>query len=67
MLGLMLGIGVTVFQYPWDFAGRRVFPKFADYSLSFYLVVAIALCTIVLLGDNFRQMKLKIETDTLSN
>jgi hypothetical protein len=58
MLGLFLGIGVTAFQYPWDFAGRKVFPKSADSSLFFYLVVAIVICTVVLLRDNFRQMKL---------
>ena len=58
MLGLFLGIGVTVFQYPWDLAGRKVLPRFADSSLSFYLILAIVLCTVALLRDNFRQMKL---------
>jgi hypothetical protein len=58
MLGLFLGIGVTAFQYPWDFVGRKVFPKFAESSLLFYLIVTIVICTVVLLRDNFRQMKL---------
>jgi hypothetical protein len=58
MLGLFLGIGITAFQYPWDFAGRKVFPKFAESSLFFYLIGAIVICTVVLLRDNFRQMKL---------
>src|ERR1700733_5486766 len=40
-LGLFLGIGITVLQYPWDFIARRVFPRFADFSLFVYLVVAI--------------------------
>ena len=57
MLGLFLGIGVTIVQYPWDFFGRRLLPKLAESSLSLYLVVAIVLCTVALLRDNFRQMK----------
>jgi hypothetical protein len=57
-LALFLGIGVAVFQYPWEFAGRIVFPQFGDFFLSFYLIVATVLCTVVLLRDNFRQMKL---------
>lgn len=57
-LGLFLGIGVTVLQYPWDFIGRAVFPKLADSSLALYLIVAIVLCSIVIVRDNFRQMKL---------
>lgn len=58
MLGLLLGIGVTVIQYPWDIAGRKLFPKFADFSLTLYLILAVVFCTIVLLHDNFTQMKL---------
>jgi hypothetical protein len=58
ILGLLLGIGVTVFQYPWEFAARKELPKLADSSLSLYLIVAIVLCTIVIVRDNFRQMKL---------
>jgi hypothetical protein len=57
-LGLFLGIFVTVLQYPWDFVGRAAFPKFADFSLSLYLIVAIVLCSLVIVHDNFRQMKL---------
>jgi hypothetical protein len=57
-LGVCLGIGVTVLQYPWDFVGRTAFPKLADSSLSLYLIVAIVLCSIVIVRDNFRQMKL---------
>jgi hypothetical protein len=57
-LGLFLGIGVTVLQYPWDFVGRAAFPKLADSSLALYLIVAIVLCSIVIVRDNFRQMKL---------
>jgi hypothetical protein len=58
MLGLLLGVGVTGFQYPWEFAARKELPKLTDSSLSLYLVVAIALCTIVIVRDNFKQMKL---------
>jgi hypothetical protein len=57
-LGLLLGISVTVLQYPWDFIGRAAFPKLADASLSLYLIVAIVLCAIALVRDNFRQMNL---------
>ena len=56
-LSLFLGIGVTVFQYPWDIFGRMAFPTYGDFSLSIFLIVAIVLCTIILLRDNFRQMK----------
>lgn len=56
-LGFFLGVGVTVIQYPWDFVGRVAFPKLADFSLSLYLVVAIVLCAIVLVRDNFKQAK----------
>ena len=55
---LFLGIGVTVVQYLWDFAGRAAVPKLADSSLALYLIVAIVLCSIFLVRDNFRQMKL---------
>jgi len=57
-LGLFLGIGVSVLQYPWDFVGRAAFPKLADFSLLLYLIVAIVLCSIVIVRDNFTQMKL---------
>ena len=57
-LGLFLGIGVTVLQYPWDFVGRAAFPKLADFSLALYLIVAIVLSSIVIIRDTFRQMKL---------
>jgi len=58
MLALFLGIGVAVFQYPWEFAGRRLFPKLPDSFLVFYLAAAIVVCTVVLLCDSFKQMKL---------
>jgi len=57
-LALFLGIGVTILQYPWDFIGRVAFPKLADSSLALYLIVAIIFCSIVIVRDNFRQMKL---------
>ena len=57
-LGLFLGMGITIFQYVWDFAGRAAFPKLADTSLGLYLVVAIVFCSIVLVRDNLKQMKL---------
>ena len=58
-LGLFLGVGVSVLQYPWDFVGRAAFPAYADSFLSLYLIVAIVLCSIVIVRDNFRQMKLR--------
>jgi len=57
MLGLFLGIGVTVFQYPWEFTARREFPGLADISRALYLVAAIAICAIIIVRDNFRQTK----------
>jgi hypothetical protein len=67
MLGLFLGIGLTMFQYPWEFAARKLFPKLAESALSFYLMVAIVLCTVVLLRDNFRQMNLRKSLETELN
>jgi hypothetical protein len=58
ILALLLGIGVTLAQYPWEFAGRRLFPKLADAFLSVYLIIAIIVCTVVLVHDNLKQMKL---------
>jgi hypothetical protein len=58
MLGLLLGVGVTVLQYPWEFAVRRRLPTLAGISLYVYLVTAIVLCTAVIIRENFKQMKL---------
>jgi hypothetical protein len=57
-LGLFLGIGVAVLQYPWDFVGRTAFPNLAGSFLSLYLIVAIVLCSIVIVRDSFRQKML---------
>jgi hypothetical protein len=62
-LALFLGIGITLLQYPWDFVGRAAFPKLADYSLSFYLIFAIVICSSVILRDCFRQRNSR-ETST---
>ena len=59
-LSLLLGIGTTVIQYPWDLVGRVALPKLRGYSLTLYLVSAIILCSIVLLRDNFKEMKLAL-------
>ena len=58
-LGLFLGVGVSVLQYPWDFAGRATFPEFADAFLIAYMIVAIFVCSIVIVRDNFLRMKLR--------
>ncbi len=58
-LALFLGIGVTLVQYPWDFAGRKAFPKHADSSLALYMVLAIVLCSVIVIHDNLRQMRLR--------
>jgi hypothetical protein len=57
-LGLLLGIGVTVLQYPWDYFGRATLPKFADSLLGVYLIVAIVFCSVALIRDTLSQMKL---------
>jgi hypothetical protein len=57
-LGLSLGISVAIVQYPWDFVGRLLFPNLADSSLSLFLIVAIVLCSTVIVRDNIRQKKL---------
>ena len=58
-IGLSLGIAAAVFQYPFEFVGRRLVPNLAESFLSFYLVAAIFLCTAVLLRDTFKQLKLQ--------
>ncbi len=58
-LSLCLGISVIVFQYLWDFAARAAFPRLANVSLGLYLIVAIVLCSIVILRDTFTQMRLR--------
>ncbi len=51
----LLGVSITVLQYPWDLASRKISPKFADLSLSVYMVVAVVLCTVIFLYGNARQ------------
>lgn len=58
-IGLFLGIAVTVFQYPFDFAGRKLVPNSTESFLSLYLAAAIVLCTAVLLRDTFKQQELQ--------
>jgi hypothetical protein len=58
-IGLSLGFAAAVFQYPFEFVGRRLVPNLAESFLSFYLVAAIFLCTAVLLRDTFKQLKLR--------
>ena|ERR1700722_2504274 len=50
-----LGVGITLLQYPWDFVSRLALPNLADASLSAFLIVAIILCSAVILRDTFRQ------------
>jgi hypothetical protein len=53
----LLGIGVTIFQYVWEYSARAILPKRADLALSIYMIAAIALCTVVLLHETARQKK----------
>jgi membrane-bound metal-dependent hydrolase YbcI (DUF457 family) len=57
MLALVLGIGVTVVQYLVELGARGFVPKLTDSFRALYLVVAIVLCTLVLLRDSFRQRR----------
>ena len=59
IIGLLLGIAAAVFQYPFEFFGRRFFPNRGDSFLRFYLGVAVFVCTAVLLRDTFIQLKLR--------
>ncbi len=54
-VGFFVGVGVTMFKYPWEFAARVFLPKFADTFLAYYLVFAIIVCAAILLIDNFKQ------------
>jgi hypothetical protein len=53
-----LGVGITLLQFPWDFVSRAALPKLADASLTTFLIVAVVLCSIVIVRDIFRQRKL---------
>jgi hypothetical protein len=57
-LSCLLGIGVIVLQYPWDIAGRKLLPQFADSSLLVYLILAIFVCTAALLRDSYKQKQM---------
>lgn len=57
-LSFFLGVGVSALQYLWDFIGRWVFPKFEDASLYLYLLVAIVLSAVLLVGDTVREKRL---------
>ena len=59
-LCLFLGVGVTVLQYPWEFAGRIALPEFEDSFLSSYLIVAIVFCSVVIVRDNFKQKRIAL-------
>ena len=56
-LGFLLGVGVTIIQYPLEFVARLLLPKLAQSFLSLYIVGAVGLCTVVLLRDGFRQLQ----------
>jgi hypothetical protein len=58
-LVLLLGVGVSVLQYPWEFIGRLLFPELADFFLVLYLILAILVSATVIIRDSFRQMKLR--------
>jgi hypothetical protein len=58
-VGLSLGIATALLQYPFEFLGRMLLPKFADPVLSVYLIAAIILCTAVLLHDASNQRNLQ--------
>ncbi len=57
-LGLYVGIGVAIFQYAWDFAGRTAFPTHGDTGLTLYLILAIIGCSIVFVRDSLMQQRL---------
>jgi hypothetical protein len=51
----LLGVAVSVIQYPWDFATRALSPAFAQTSLLIYLFVAPVVCAFLLLRDSPNQ------------
>ena len=62
-LALFLGIGITAFQYFWEFLARVLLPKFGDFALSTYLIMAIIVCTVLLLRDSLGQKRLREESE----
>ena len=59
VLSFFLGAGVTALQYPLEFVVRKLFPRLSGSFLSLYLILAIVACTVVLLRDNFQQLRLR--------
>jgi hypothetical protein len=57
-LAFLLGVGIALLQYLLDFVSRAALPKLADASLSAYLIVAIALSSVIIIRDGHRQRKL---------
>lgn len=55
MLGIILGIAVTICQYPFEFIGRKLFPQYAESFLSVYLIVAVLACVAVFLRNAHKQ------------
>ncbi len=58
VLGAVLGMCIPLIQYPWDYAVRKELPALAQLSLICYLVFATAICTALLVRDNFKQQEL---------
>jgi hypothetical protein len=54
-----IGVAAAVFQYPFEYIGRRVAPNLSDSFLFFYLITAPFLAAAVLLADVIRQSKIR--------
>jgi uncharacterized membrane protein len=51
----LLGVAVSVIQYPWDVATRALLPAFAQTSLLIFLFMAPVVCAFLLLRDSRSQ------------
>jgi hypothetical protein len=54
-LGLILGIAVTVLQYPAEFAVRKFGENWADAFLLGYLLVSPVCCTAIILLNSYKR------------
>jgi hypothetical protein len=58
-MSLLLGLGVAIIQYPFEFLGRIAIPQFEGAVLSFYMIAAVVLSSAVIVRDSYREMKMR--------
>lgn len=57
-LSFVVGMTVAIVQYGCDLITRKFAPNFADTSLMLYIITAVLLSSVALVGDSVRQRKI---------